>query len=68
MTRYDVYALVHATRYIGMFEVASPEEAKQLARESDFYSVSLCEEFRERCADAEISGLIVEVLDEPLMP
>ena len=66
MTRYDVYAIVHATRYIGTFEAASPEEAKQLARESDFSAVRICEEFLERCADAEINGLIVEVLGEPL--
>ena len=52
MKKYRVYGMFYASRFIGTFEANSPEEAEDMASESEENYVSLCHQ----CAhDIELS-------------
>ena len=59
MSRYNVYAAVHGSKFLGTFEASSPEEAEAKAMKANG-SVNLCHQCDAECEDAEIGEVTVE--------
>lgn len=60
MPKYRVYAKVSGSKYLGEFEAATPEEAEQLALESDEAAICLCHQCAGECESAEVEEVTVE--------
>jgi len=61
--KYNLIGTVVGSKYLGTVEAESPEEAKEMARNLDSCSISLCHQCSCECEDAEVTEIIVE-LDE----
>lgn len=64
MPKYRVNAVVVGGKYIGEFDAENPEEAEQLAWNSDQCDVSFCWQCTSDCEGAEIEKLCVELVKE----
>jgi hypothetical protein len=62
MAKYRVNATVVGNKYIGDFEAESKEAANEAA--SKVAGVYLCHQCEKECADAEISELTAELVEE----
>ncbi|WEG13967.1 hypothetical protein PU629_06260 [Pullulanibacillus sp. KACC 23026] len=60
MSKFNVYAVVTATKYIGEFEAETKEEAEQMAWESEDAYVSVCHQCANEVDGAEIERMVVE--------
>ena len=56
MPRFRCYGKVCGTKYLGEFEAATREEAKELAYESEAADISFCH----NCEDTEVVEVFVE--------
>ena len=63
MRKYKVYGIVTGSKYIGEFEAESPEEAQELAAESDKVYVSICHQCSDECDDPQITEFQAEAVD-----
>lgn len=64
MTLYRAYGKVVGTKYLGLFEANSKEEAEDLARSSEESAVCLCHYCTSECEDPEIESIIIESEEE----
>jgi len=64
MPKYRVYGVVTGGKYLGEFEANTPEEAKQLALDSDEAHVSLCHQCCDQCEDPEISDAHTDLVTD----
>lgn len=60
MMKWDVYATVLGSKFLGTFEAKDQEEAEKLALKANG-SVNLCHECNRECEDAEIGEVKVEL-------
>lgn len=65
--KFAVWAAVHATKFLGVFEAESAEDAEQTAMDVNG-SVSLCWECGEGMSDPDIDHCIVEELGDDGAP
>lgn len=61
MAKFDVWAKVSGTKYLGQFEAATKEAAEELALESDAAGVSLCHQCSPECEDPECVEAVAEL-------
>lgn len=59
--KYDCYARVVGSKYLGEVEANSPEEAEELAWKLDSTHVSLCHQCSSNVEDPEIEEIKVEL-------
>ncbi|MNR93663.1 hypothetical protein D3C72_247210 [compost metagenome] len=64
MVKYRVYGSVKATKYIGVIEANSKEEAEEKAWRMDEAAVSLCHQCSSEAEDPEIDELVIEEVEE----
>ena len=60
MKRYNIYARVVGSKYIGTVDANSPEEAEEKAWKLDECHISLCNQCSSDCEDPEIESLVIE--------
>lgn len=65
MSRYSVVGHVSASKWLGYFEANSPEEAVEMALDSQDAHVSVCHQCADEISDPEIEDATAE-LDEEL--
>lgn len=58
--KYDCYGLVRASKYLGVVEANSPEEARDKAQELKSTFVSVCHHCSSQVEDPEIIDINVE--------
>lgn len=58
--KWDVYATVVGTKYLGEFEADTKEEAEQMAEKSNAASISLCNQCSTECEDAVVESVEAE--------
>lgn len=63
MPRFNVYASVVGTKYLGEFEAATKEEAAEMALRSGAAHVSLCHQCTDECEDPECSDATAEEIE-----
>lgn len=56
--KYHVTGVVTGSKYLGLFEANSEEEAIELAMESEAAHVSLCNQCSDECEDGQIEEAI----------
>lgn len=64
MRKWAVTASVVGSKYLGIFEAATKEEAEKMAEESEAASVSLCNKCSGECEDAQVQSVKAEVVVE----
>lgn len=64
MPKYNVYGTVVGSKYLGVFEASSAEEAVEKALQSDEAYVSLCHQCAGECEDAEIHKATADKVDD----
>jgi hypothetical protein len=62
MAKFHVYGAVTGTKYLGVFEGTTKEEALAAAAPEAF--VSLCHQCDDECQDAEIHDMTAEEINE----
>lgn len=60
MPKFNVWAAVKGTKYLGEFEAETAEQAIELAGESDAASPTLCHQCSSECEDPECSDFTAE--------
>jgi hypothetical protein len=60
MPKFNVWATVSGTKYLGEFEAATKEEAEEMALESDAASVCMCHQCSDQCEDPECTAASAE--------
>ena len=58
--KWAAYGAVSATKYLGIVEAETEEEAKALAWELDTASVSVCCQCSDEVSDPEVTDIVVE--------
>lgn len=58
--KYAAYAKVSGSKFLGVFEANSAQEAEEKALASDAASINLCNHCSEECEDAEVTEISVE--------
>jgi hypothetical protein len=64
MPKYRVTGVVAGGKCLGVFEAATPEEAEELALDSDAAHISLCHQCASECEDPQIDKVIVELVTD----
>ena len=59
MAKWAVYGKVRATKFLGVFEAETAEQAEELAMEANGF-VSVCHQCADEVSDPEVEGCIVE--------
>lgn len=54
--RWRVFGAVVGTKYLGVWEASSKQEAIDKAMESDIASITLCHQCAQDCEDAEVNS------------
>lgn len=60
MPRYSIYGSVCGSKYLGDFEANTPEEAKDMALNSEAATVSLCHQCADECEDPEVVDCVAD--------
>jgi len=63
MSKYNVYAEIRGSKFVGTVEAANEEEARERGWELDDCYVSICHQCSNEIDDPEIEELIVEEAD-----
>lgn len=64
LNTYSVYGTVTGSKYLGDFQATTPEEAIDMAIDSDAGHVSLCHQCSGQCEDPEIHNATAELVEE----
>lgn len=62
--KFRVTGIIRASKYIGIIEAGSEEEAKELAYEHEEASISLCHHCSRDCEDPEIFDMEVYKIED----
>lgn len=62
MPKFDVWATVSGTKYLGEFEAKTKEDAEEMALVSDASSVRLCHQCNDQCEDPECTKAVAELV------
>jgi hypothetical protein len=62
MPKFDVYATVKGSRYIGEFDAENEDEAIEMAARSDRANINLCHQCSPKCENAECDDFSAELL------
>jgi hypothetical protein len=60
MKKWSVTATVTGSKFLGIFEAETKEEAEQMAEESESGSISLCNQCSDKCEDPMINDVEAE--------
>lgn len=63
MPKFEVYGKVTGSKYLGVFEAHSEEEAIQLALQSTASMVSFCRQCTDNCEDPEINEAVADRIE-----
>lgn len=58
MPKYNVVGKVYASKFLGVFEADTPEEAVEMALNSDSASICLCHQCADEAEDAQVEDAI----------
>jgi ferredoxin len=64
MALYRVVGSVVASKYLGEFEADSPEQAVEMALDSEAACISLCHACADECSDAVIETATAEMVEQ----
>jgi hypothetical protein len=68
MPHYRAYGSVVGSKYLGEFEAATPEEAKEMACSSGAASIDLCHHCADECSDGMVEKVFVEEIEPEPKP
>lgn len=64
MPKYEIYALITGSKYLGEFEAANRKEAEALAWDSENCDVGFCHQCADECDEPQINELDVNLVIE----
>lgn len=64
LRKWAVTASVVGSKYLGIFEAATKEEAEEMAEESEAAGISLCNQCSGECEDAQVQSAEAEEVVE----